>query len=222
MKKYGENEGDSFIPTSTVKSQSSLIRIDESSFNAFKEINKGGDIEGSPERSLFIIFDVSDKKNPVLRAVINTGSQATNKSISDKFEEDSAYSFLDGNRNYIIVGQAHTHPLLPGSKSGDLLSLSSVTFNFNEIERNAPGVSTEGEKSDSAGAILNKFPYYAIQSYDGSGYIYKVDQWGGLNTTTEKGRQIQVPVGRLDNLGKSIKQFNIILDAFLTNSGYKR
>jgi hypothetical protein len=139
-----------------------------------------------------------------------------------EIRECSTHSFLKANRNYIVIGQAHTHPLLLGSKSEDILSLSSVTFNFGETERNAPGVSTQGDLSDSAGAISNKFPYYAIQSYDGSGYIYKVDQWGDLNTTTEKGKQVQVPVGRLDNLGKSIKQFNIILDAFLTNSGYKR
>ncbi|HCT85682.1 MAG TPA: hypothetical protein DF296_10850 [Candidatus Margulisbacteria bacterium] len=222
IKIYGEFEGNEET-TSTVRNNSSLIRIDEKSFSYFKTINEGGDTAGSNEKSLFMIFDVSNKENPILRAEINTKSVTNNESIEDKLDRYPTYLIFDHNNNYIVFGQAHTHPLLAGSKGDDLLSLTSaLTVNFSETEVNVPGVSTDGKNNDRKEAMRLGIPYYAIQSYDRSGNIYKVDQMGNLNISTGSGnKQNQIPVGNLKNLGKSLSQFNILLDAFLTNSGYK-
>ena len=70
------------------------------------------------------------------------------------------------------------------------------------------------------------FPVFAIQSYDDSSHIYKVDQ-GSKFATEAKGhgsieRTKQVPVGNLNNLGVTEGQFNIILDTFFTRNQFKR
>ena len=221
IKEYGEYEGDDFIPRSMIGDQSGLIRIDEDSFNAFNEIDKGGHIAGAPEKSLFMILDISDLGNPILRAKVNQNSSATNNSIADETQSCGDFSILPDMPNQIIIGQAHSHPLLESSKPIDYSS-SIISFSLSEGKVNGPGVSVNGEDNDLTGAMKAGFPVYAIQSYDRSGKIYKVDQYGQLNSQKEGNKEIQIPVGNLNNLGTSSSQFNIILDAFLTNSNFKK
>lgn len=221
IKTHGEFDDEQY--GSTVASQSSIIKIDKNSFSAFQEINKKGHIAGTPEKSLFMILDITDKQNPILRAEINKNSVATNESVTNEVDKYGDYSTVRDDKNKIIVGQTHSHPLLDGTKQS-ANSFSTISF-YNESKVNGPGVSTEGKNNDRKGAIDSGYPVYAIQSYDRSGKIYKVDQYGQLNTkkTGRRGnKEVQVPVGNIDNLGTAVSQFNIILDAFLTNANFKR
>jgi RHS repeat-associated protein len=222
---YGESDGSQF-PRDMVKENSAVVRINDESFSAFNEIDKGGGVAGAKEKSLFIILDVTDQANPELRTFINENSSATDRSISDQVDVvDGKYKTIKGNINLVIVGQTHIHGLLEGSKRNSGYN-SSSSFNFTEKDSNAPGVSTKGPFNDKDKAIAAGFPIYAIQSYDRSGKIYKVDQSGDYKTETKGAgltkRTKQVPVGNLNNLGKGPGQFNIILDAFYTRNRFQQ
>jgi len=211
LKKEGEGEKPYNV---NITRDTKLISIDQESYKNFEIISQGGNIEGAKERSLYIVLDLSDN---VIKSIINPiSNESTDKKVSNRTLEFLDFKTMINNTQQIIVGQSHTHTLFSGSLSKPNTNYSTVTISSSRIE-NSIGVSTEGEESDLFNANQNGYPYYAIQMFDKSGNIFKVDQYGNLKTN--KGG-IQIPIANLQTLNSD--QFNILLDAFLTYSGFTK
>jgi hypothetical protein len=158
-----------------------------------------------------------------LKAVVDTNVNGTNSNFEVTYNFYPDFTTIDGDLRQIVIGQAHTYPLVEGGRSKFKHDpFGGTSISFVKEKYNEPGVSYDGDKNDKQGAIDAKFPYYAIQSYDNSGHLYKVDQHGNMNLRKQGRFNTQIPVGNISNLGTNAGQFNILLDSFKSYSGFKK
>jgi hypothetical protein len=180
-------------------SQSKIVTLDTEKLNKdIKEISKDKTVPGKGliEQQLAIVFDKD--KNSLTSRILNDADNTnttTDPHITTFGSGANSYATNVDNPQQIILALVHTHPLLNGSIDQNP---GSTTIGSHQV--NAVGVSEQDRILAKDDQITN----YAIETFNSSNFISKVDQ-----TKNETPHFAKLN----DQLGGKI---NLLLDAFNT------